>query len=418
MAAGVGGLRAAGVVALCALPSAALNVWPKVPHLAAGTASGSDVAFVVIVVTAVLLMAAVPFAAKKASSFGWKALFWAFGFSLAVLNYSLAVASVGKMRESDAGPLRELVHKAAGVDSRIERVRNSRSLLPPVPPAVDAAMLAAADQAVRLADEARRQECRKVGDNCRKRVEELAAATTKRAPLLAQKAVADQIHALEAELRDLERQRQDLGPVPKDVDAQAVRLSKQLGRFIDLGENPVEATADIIIAAMSAFAELIGLLGPVVFLTAMEGEARPSRAPWATWRRRHHVEPDVSTKPGNDATSASPAAESAGVAPSAATPAPAKKRRKNNGAGVREFGPVREWRDSRTVARPDGRAKPGDAYAAYRGWCAENGQKPVSLTAFGLTMKGELGIVYEERNKRGFYVGIALVSEPKLVAAA
>jgi hypothetical protein len=38
----------------------------------------------------------------------------------------------------------------------------------------------------------------------------------------------------------------------------------------------------------------------------------------------------------------------------------------------------------------------------------------VSLTAFGTTMKGELGIVYEERSKRGFYCDLALISTPRL----
>ena len=65
--------------------------------------------------------------------------------------------------------------------------------------------------------------------------------------------------------------------------------------------------------------------------------------------------------------------------------------------------------------------KPGDApYAAYRSWCIEMGKEPISLTAFGTIMKGELGVAYEEKpkSKRGFYVGIALVSAPKLVAPA
>jgi len=31
-------------------------------------------------------------------------------------------------------------------------------------------------------------------------------------------------------------------------------------------------------------------------------------------------------------------------------------------------------------------------------------------------MKGELGVLYEEKSKRGYYVGIALVGTPKLVA--
>jgi hypothetical protein len=416
MSAAARGIWTAGVVTLCALPSAALNVWPKVPQLLSGTAAGSDVAFVVIVVTAVLLMAAVPFAAKKASNLGWKALFWTFGLALATLNYSLAVASVGKLRDLDAGPLRELVHKAAALDSRIERAKNSRKQLPQAPPAVDQKMLDAADQSVTLADEARRQECGRIGENCRLRVAELKEATDRRAPLLAQKVVADQIARLETEIRDLERERQNLGPIPENVDAQAVRLSKQLGSVVDLGANPVEATADILISGMSIFAELIGLLGPVIFMTAMSpgSEDRPARSRWWPWRRQ--IEPDVSTKIAVADTTAAP--KPAAPAPSPAIPAPKKKANKIKAAGVRELSSVREWKESRTAARSGSKVKPGDAYAAYKDWCVENGKGPVSLTAFGTIMKGELGVLYEEKNKRGFYLDIALVGAPKLVASA
>ena len=73
---------------------------------------------------------------------------------------------------------------------------------------------------------------------------------------------------------------------------------------------------------------------------------------------------------------------------------------------------MREWHKSRTAARGD--SKRGDAYKAYCEWCMAQGKDPVSLTAFGTIMKGELGVIYEEKNKRGWYVGIALVSAPKL----
>ena len=46
------------------------------------------------------------------------------------------------------------------------------------------------------------------------------------------------------------------------------------------------------------------------------------------------------------------------------------------------------------------------------------GREPVSLTAFGTTMTGELGVVYGERSKRELYVGLAMVSAPKLDPAA
>jgi hypothetical protein len=53
--------------------------------------------------------------------------------------------------------------------------------------------------------------------------------------------------------------------------------------------------------------------------------------------------------------------------------------------------------------------KSGDAYTAYKAWCLEMGKEGVSLTAFGTTMKGEFGVLYEEKSKRGFYLDIALV---------
>jgi len=399
------GFAAAGVVALCALPSAALNVWPKVPQLWAGTAAGSDVAVVVMVTVSVLLMAAVPFAVSKARNIGWKSLFWAAGIALATLNYTLAVASVGKMRDFDAGPLRELVHKHAGLDSRIERARNSRTKLPQVRPMVDGAMLEASNQGVTVAQAAVEQECRKVGDNCRKRQDALALAVKDRAPLLQLKATADQIDVAEKALKDLEDEKAVLPPAPQNVDAAAYRLSKQLGKIVDLGDNPVEATADILIYTVSGFAEFIALLGPMIFLTAMgrsDNPAAPAGSRWWQWRRKEAM---------IEVPTATAAPQTAAVVASPATPAKAKSSRKIKAAGVRE------WKESRTVARLGSKVKPGEAYAAYESWCAEIGKEPVSLTAFGTIMKGELGVIYEEKSKRGFYVGIALVGTPKLVAS-
>jgi hypothetical protein len=97
-----------------------------------------------------------------------------------------------------------------------------------------------------------------------------------------------------------------------------------------------------------------------------------------------------------------------------ATPAKAKNASKSKRKESREFGDVGVWKESRTAARADSRIKPGDAYKAYCAWCTEKGLEPVTLTAFGTTMKGELGVVYEEKNKRGFYVGIAMVTAPRL----
>jgi predicted transcriptional regulator len=330
--------------------------------------------------------------------------------ALATLNYTLAVASVGKMRDSDAGPARELVHRHAGLDSRIARLTNSRSQLPQVPPAIDQSMLDAANQAVALADDARLRECGRVGDNCRQRVAELAEATKARVPMQAAKAMADQIARIDADLRQLEDEKRGLAPPPKDVDAAAARLSKQLGRLFDLGDSPVETTADVIIGGVSALSELIGLLGPIVFVTALSTKHEPQpRQPWVwpgRWRRRV----DPTPAPGVAVV------ENAGVARTTAAPKATKPGR-ITAAGVREFGSVRQWLQSRTVARPDSKVKPAAVYDGYTAWCAEQGKAPITQTAFGNTMKKELGVPYEEKNKRGFYLGIALVGTPKLVAA-
>ncbi len=133
MSAAVGKFTVAGVVALCAFPSAALNIWPKLPQLVAGSAAGSDVAFCILVTVSVLLMAAVPFAAKKASNIGWKSLFWAAGLALATLNFTLAVASAGKMRDLDVGTFAGVGAQARGTRTPASSARatpapNSRRL--------------------------------------------------------------------------------------------------------------------------------------------------------------------------------------------------------------------------------------------------------------------------------------------------
>ena len=422
MVAGLGRLTVAGVaLMLCAAPLAALNVWPRLSQMwAQGAASGNDVGIVLLVVVAALLMAAVPFAMEKAGNWGFWLVCLAFGIGLATLNYALAVGSIGKVRDSNAGPARELVHKAASVNSRIERARKSRSQLPQFA-WVSAAGAAAAKRAADAAATSREEECTRRGKAaalCRDREADERTALAALATAESNRAVTAQAEQLDAEIKRLEQELAALGAIPDNVDAQAARLAKVVGRFVDLGDNPVEAVADAVISAMSVFAELIGLLGPRIIVTAMARKERPSaprpawRWPALSWRRRRHIGGDVSTKPGIDAMSLGPAPEPAGAAPRGRRP------RKGRGAGARQIGSVAQWKASRTVARPDAKVKPGEAYAAYRGWCAETDQEPVSLTAFGTTMKGDLGVVYEERSKRGFYLGLALVGAPKLVSAA
>ena len=66
-----------------------------------------------------------------------------------------------------------------------------------------AAMAKAAQDAVDAAEIARAQECGKVADNCRLRVADKKQALADQAELLARKAIADEVRALEAEIEDL-----------------------------------------------------------------------------------------------------------------------------------------------------------------------------------------------------------------------
>jgi hypothetical protein len=382
---------------------------------AQGAASGNDVGIVLLVVVAALLMAAVPFAMEKAQNWGFWLVCLAFGVGLATLNYALAVGSIGKVRDLNAGPARELVHKAASLNSRIERARNSRNRLPQFA-WTSAAGAAAAKRAADAAAISREEECTKRGKAaalCRDREADERAALAALATAESNRALTEQAEQLDAEVRRLEQELAGLGTIPENVDAQAARLAKVAGRFVDLGDNPIEAVADTVISAMSVFAELIGLLGPRIIVTAMARKEAPP-APRRSWR--WPALPWRHSRKASGAAATGPA--TAAIAEDPAIPAPARKTRRGKGTGPREVGDVREWKATRTVVRPDGKVKPGDAYAAYRGWCAETGQEPVSLTAFGTTMKGALGVVYEERSKRGFYLGLVLVSVPKLVSAA
>ena len=69
------------------------------------------------------------------------------------------------------------------------------------------------------------------------------------------------------------------------------------------------------------------------------------------------------------------------------------------------------------------KTKPSDAYVAYQGWCVEQGKAPVTLTAFGSTMKapsgdGGCGADYAEKSKRGFYMDMVVVAgRPRLAVS-
>ncbi len=72
----------------------------------------------------------------------------------------------------------------------------------------------------------------------------------------------------------------------------------------------------------------------------------------------------------------------------------------------------------RTVSRPGHEVRCGEAFEAYKAWCAEVGRKAVSLKVFGTTLKQRLGVGYVSRSNRGYYVDLALKGGALKVIAA
>jgi hypothetical protein len=92
MGAAARGFWGATVVAACAAPSVAANVWPRVSHLwAEGAASGTEVGLTLALAMSAIGMAAVPFAMKKAGNVGFWLVCLVMGLGLATFNYTMAV---------------------------------------------------------------------------------------------------------------------------------------------------------------------------------------------------------------------------------------------------------------------------------------------------------------------------------------
>jgi hypothetical protein len=394
-----------------------------VSQIWAAGADGSLVGMALFWSAAVLLMALCPIAAERTDN--WRVALGAIalGGILATMTLGNAIDVAGAVRDLGRKPARDLVQKIATLESRITVATNSRSLLPQLLPQVTDALVMAATQAVDAAEVARVQECGKVGDNCRARVADKEQALERQSALLEKKAIAEAGKALDDKIDTLTTERQGLGAPPEDADPTAHRIAKVISLFRDLGAKPAEWVADWWPTWLGIGVEAIALLGSYVLVNWLLPP--PVKRRWlfelikltgsgigavAAWRR---APAPINATPRKEAP---PAREIAAPRQTLATPARPKKISKSKAKSVREFGSVREWKESRTVARADSRVRPGFAYEAYKQWCAQHGKEPVTLTAFGLTMKNELGVDYEEKSHRGWYVDIALVAAPKLAA--
>jgi len=430
-------IACAAVAALCAVPSAAANLWPRLTHIWTNGAAGGDVAIISLLTLSVAGMVAVPFAMRNADSL----LFWltclVTGIGLATFNQIMATETTGKWLEVMLHPAAVKQSRAAVLDSRIQRETAAIAQLPQLP-RTSAAEVEAAAQAVKLATEARDQECGKVGNNCRDRVKELKTEVEKQAELLKARTNTITLEAHEAAIKTARAEREELEPIPTGPDPTMQRIANMVGLVYPLGERSDLKVIEWLPTWVAAMVEAIGLLLPRILLTAMGIiERRPSRfwptlgagaAATASWCwRRWGWGSEATAQPDAGSVAAPPAAiEIAAVRKGAATAAEPRKRNVSKAAAVYEAESVRQWFKSRTVARTGSKLKPKETYdTSFVPWCKEQGIELVTFTRFGAIMKdkvedGGCGVVYEEKpkSKRGFYVDIALVGAPKLVASA
>jgi Poxvirus D5 protein-like len=393
------------VVGVCVAPSLAMNLWPRLSHMwASGAADGGGVAIVMFQTVAVLVMAACPFAMAKTKSrgFWWGALL--FGIGLAGINFLNALEVASHLRDATSDPRRTTISRAATLRSDLGVAQNSRKQLSHFIWTTDEGV-AAAKSAVASAEIARDQECGKIGENCRKRMADVSARQDELARAITKKALTDQATAINAKIAGIEKELSDLGTVPTHADPGAARLAKLLSLIVPM-ERPEDTVSEWWPIFLAGAVEALAMGGPRLLLVALAGEnptkdRQPPRR-WTAWLRRRR----------DQATVAAPVATPARAAASATKP---KRSKKSKPEHAILLGDVREFRDSRTLARPGNRIRCGQVYAAYAEWCRANGMEPVSLTAFGTQLKA-LGVVRENRNNRACYLDIGLTTAPRLAA--
>ena len=395
---------AAGVAGLGIVPSAVINV---APHLARAFESPQAFGVAVFQVVIVIVMGFAPFGIKRLESVGMKAASWVLIIVLLSVSFTNALDLANKARETATGTARGSISRATALNSRIADLRNSRAQLPQFK-ATTAASAKAAQDAVSEAVRARDLECGKVGPNCRKRTDEAALAQEKLSGILEQRGLTETAEKLDGDLRAAQLELAGLGNIPKFADPTSEQIARMISPLVRSTDDDVSEWRPVLFAFC---VELLALLGPSILFAAIAGGAA----------KPHH--PAIMEKPETSRrrevlSTAAPKMTAIAVNP--ATPAKAEKTKKIKPAAVAGVESVRDWFNNRVTSRPGNEIRVTEgAYDPYREWCGEQKIEPVKLRTFGAMMKGELGVVYVERRKRGYYSGIALKAVPlKIVANA
>lgn len=359
-------------VAACASPAITLNVWPRVVSMLENGWSSNQLGIVLLVTLSALGMTAVPFAMKKAPNrgFWWTSL--AFGIGLLLLNYSMAVGAIGKVRDDDAGTKGLIISKANTIKRQIEEARELRKGLPSFRP-TSQAMVASAAAAVTLAIQARDQECGRVGDNCRARQAQLSSRQAEFQSLVSDRAFTEERERLDHSIRTYEQGLEKLGPVPTTIDAQASRLAALIGAIPD-------RVADGLITVLALAAEAFALGMPRIIITAVgkSGQGRPVPTPQPEGAANGRPKPVAEKRPSLSIRPAGPA---------------------------RPTAPIPEWKEAHTL-RSQGRIRSWELYQEYSRFAKDQGLEAEKFELFDYTLK-QMGVKHQEEAKKNYYLEIA-----------
>ena len=389
------------IVLNCAAPAITLNVWPRIDQMLLSGFSSNNLGIVLLVTLSALGMTCVPFAMKKAENrgFWWTCL--AFGIGLGILNYTMAVGAIGKVRDGEAGERSALRAKAEALKVQIEETEGARRGLPPFRWTTPE-MVETAKSAVALATQARDQECNKVGDHCRARVVQLGNRQSDLAAVEADRASTERAAGLDRTLAALRGTLTGLGPIPHSDDQQATRIAVVVGVLFNLGANAAETVASGLIHFLAICAEAFALGMPRIITTAL------SRRETRTGLERVRV----------DNLSGVLKSE---TAPSAPTPTPharpslpAPSPRPRVPPTPRDTAPVLDWKNEHLIRSP-GRSRVFEVYDHYRAWASSSGKNPGDFATFDKEME-RMGVKKIKEANRSYYLEITIKQPLKVVS--
>ena len=386
------------IVLSCAAPAITLNVWPRIDQMASQGFSSNALGIVLLVTLSALGMTCVPFAMKKAESraFWWTCL--AFGIGLGILNYTMAVGAIGKVRDAEAGERSALRAKAETIRAAIAEAEGARRSLPAFR-WTTGDMVATAREAVALATAARDQECNKVGDHCRARVLQLNNRQSELATAAADRSATERAEALDRAITELRSGVAALGPIPKDDDQQATRIAVVVGVLFNLGANAADKVATGLIHFLAICAEAFALGMPRIITTALSRRENPQTQPQKLGEvNGPRSEPPAANLP----TQGPPKSKVAVPRTKPALPSP------------REEAAVSVWKAEKLI-RGTGKVRCWELYTDYQKWATDSGSAPTAFPAFDLELQ-RLGLKKVEEEKRSFYLDVAVKQPLKVVS--